>query len=250
VTSLPLAGRSAFVTGAASGIGAAIAVRLAADGAAVTCVDVNRDAVEALAERVSGAALVVDLSDTAAVAGLSVDTDILVSNAGIQHVAPIDEFPVDKFEFMMRLMLHTPFLLVRSALPGMYGRGWGRVVHISSAHGLRASAFKSAYVMAKHGTEGLSKVTALEGAEHGVTSNCVNPGYVRTPLVEKQIADQAKAHGLPQDEVLAKVILARSAIKRLLEPEEVANAVSFVVGPGGELMTGTSLSLDGGWTAQ
>ncbi len=250
MTSLPLAGRSAFVTGAASGIGAAIAVRLAADGAAVTCVDVNGDAVEALAERVSGAALVVDLSDTAAVAGLSIDTDILVSNAGIQHVSPIDEFPVEKFELMMRLMLHTPFLLVRSALPGMYGRGWGRVVHISSAHGLRASAFKSAYVMAKHGTEGLSKVTALEGAEHGVTSNCVNPGYVRTPLVEKQIADQAKAHGLPEDEVLAKVILARSAIKRMLEPEEVANAVSFVVGPGGELMTGTSLSLDGGWTAQ
>ena len=248
--SLPLAGRSAFVTGAASGIGAAIAIRLAADGAAVTCVDVNGDAVEALAERVSGTALVVDLSDAATVAGLSVDTDILVSNAGIQHVAPIHEFPVEKFEFMMRLMLHTPFLLVRSALPGMYERGWGRIVHISSAHGLRASPFKSAYVMAKHGTEGLSKVTALEGAEHGVTSNCVNPGYVRTPLVEKQIADQAKAHGLPEDEVLAKVILARSAIKRLLEPEEVANAVSFVVGPGGELMTGTSLSLDGGWTAQ
>ena len=247
---LPLAGRSAFVTGAASGIGAAIAVRLAADGAAVTCVDVNRDAVEALAERVSGTALVLDLSDTAAVAGLAVDTDILVSNAGIQHVAPIHEFPVEKFEFMMRLMLHTPFLLVRSVLPGMYGRDWGRIVHISSAHGLRASAFKSAYVMAKHGTEGLSKVTALEGAERGVTSNCVNPGYVRTPLVEKQIADQARAHGLPEDEVLAKIILARSAIKRLLEPEEVANAVSFVVGPGGELMTGTSLSLDGGWTAQ
>jgi 3-hydroxybutyrate dehydrogenase len=250
MSSLPLAGRSAFVTGAASGIGAAIAVRLAADGASVTCVDVNGDAVEALAERVSGTALVVDLSDTAAVAGLSIETDILVSNAGIQHVAPIHEFPVEKFEFMMRLMLHTPFLLVRSVLPGMYGRGWGRIVHISSAHGLRASAFKSAYVMAKHGTEGLSKVTALEGAEYGVTSNCVNPGYVRTPLVEKQIADQAKAHGLPEDEVLAKIILARSAIKRLLEPDEVANAVAFVVGPGGELMTGTSLSLDGGWTAQ
>ncbi len=174
----------------------------------------------------------------------------LVSNAGIQHVAPIHEFPVETFELMMRLMLHTPFLLVRAALPAMYRRGWGRVVHVSSAHGLRASAFKSAYVMAKHGTEGLSKVTALEGAEHGVTSNCVNPGYVRTPLVEKQIADQATAHGLPESEVLEKIILARSAIKRLLEPDEVANAVSFVVGPGSELMTGTSLSVDGGWTAQ
>ncbi len=246
----PLAGRTAFVTGAGSGIGAAIATRLAADGAAVTCVDVKEDAVNAVATQIGGTALVVDLSDTEAVASLNIDADILVSNAGIQHVAPIHEFPVEKFEFMMRLMLHTPFLLVRAALPAMYERGWGRVVHISSAHGLRASAFKSAYVTAKHGTEGLSKVTALEGAEHGVTSNCVNPGYVRTPLVEKQIADQAKAHGLPEDEVLDRIILARSAIKRLLEPSEVANAVAFVVGPGSDLMTGTSLSLDGGWMAQ
>ncbi len=250
MSNLPLSGRTAFVTGAASGIGAAIAVRLAADGAAVTCVDVNADAVNAIAEQVGGTPLVFDLSDTAAVAQLAVDTDILVSNAGIQHVSPIQDFPVDKFELMMRLMLHTPFLLVRAALPAMYGRGWGRIVHISSAHGLRASAFKSAYVTAKHGTEGLSKVTALEGAPYGVTSNCVNPGYVRTPLVEKQIADQAKAHGLPEDEVLDKIILARSAIKRMLDPAEVANAVSFVVGPGSELMTGTSLVLDGGWTAQ
>jgi 3-hydroxybutyrate dehydrogenase len=249
MTSLPLAGRSAFVTGAASGIGAAIALRLATDGAAVTCVDVNKS-VESIAEQAGGTALVLDLADGDAVAGLQIDADILVSNAGIQHVAPIHEFPVETFELMMRLMLHTPFLLVRAALPAMYRRGWGRVVHVSSAHGLRASAFKSAYVMAKHGTEGLSKVTALEGAEHGVTSNCVNPGYVRTPLVEKQIADQATAHGLPESEVLEKIILARSAIKRLLEPDEVANAVSFVVGPGSELMTGTSLSLDGGWTAQ
>ena len=248
--SRPLDGRSAFVTGAGSGIGAAIAARLAADGASVTCVDVNGAAVTSLADRIGVTPLVVDLSDTEAVARLSVDTDILVSNAGIQHVAPIHEFPVEKFEFMMRLMLHTPFMLVRAALPAMYERGWGRIVHISSAHGLRASAFKSAYVTAKYGTEGLSKVTALEGAEHGVTSNCVNPGYVRTPLVEKQIADQARAHNLPEDEVLDKIILARSAIKRLLDPEEVANAVAFVVGPGSDLMTGTSLALDGGWTAQ
>lgn len=248
--SLPLTGRTALVTGAASGIGAAIAARLATDGAAVTCVDVNADAVARVADRIGGTALVLDLSDTVAVAQRSIDTDILVSNAGIQHVAAIHDFPVEKFEFIMRLMLHTPFLLVRAALPAMYERGWGRIVHISSAHGLRASPFKSAYVMAKHGTEGMSKVTALEGAEHGVTSNCVNPGYVRTPLVEKQIADQAAAHGLPEDEVLEKVILARSAIKRLLEPDEVANAVAFLVGPGSDLMTGISLSLDGGWTAQ
>ncbi len=250
MSSLPLAGRTAFVTGAASGIGAEIAARLSTDGAAVTCVDVNADAVRAVADRVGGRPLVLDLSDVAAVSRLAIDTDILVSNAGIQHVAPLHQFPVETFELMMRLMLHTPFLLVRAALPAMYQRGWGRIVHISSAHGLRASAFKSAYVMAKHGTEGLSKVTALEGAEHGVTSNCVNPGYVRTPLVEKQIADQARAHGLGEAEVLEKVILARSAVKRLLEPNEVANAVSFVVGPGSDLMTGASLSLDGGWTAQ
>ncbi len=247
---LPLSGRRALVTGAGSGIGAAIAERLAGDGAAVTCVDVNAEAVAGVAGRIGGTLLVVDLSDTAAVLALAVDTDILVSNAGIQHVAPIHEFPPDRFDFMMRLMLHTPFLLVRAVLPGMYERGWGRIVHISSAHGLRASAFKSAYVIAKHGTEGLSKVTALEGAEHGVTSNCVNPGYVRTPLVEKQIADQARVYGLPEAEVLDKIILVHSPIKRLLEPSEVANAVAFLVGPGTSLMTGSSLSIDGGWTAQ
>lgn len=238
------------MTGAGSGIGAAIAERLAADGAAVTCVDVNETAATAVAARIGGTALAVDLSDLAAVADLRIDTDILVSNAGIQHVAPIHEFPLEKFEFMMRLMLHAPFILVRSALPAMYERGWGRIIHVSSAHGLRASEFKSAYVTAKHGTEGLSKVTALEGAPHGVTSNCVNPGYVRTPLVETQIADQAKTHGLPEDEVLAKVILAKSAIKRLLDPAEVANAVAFLCGRGADLMTGTSFVLDGGWTAQ
>jgi 3-hydroxybutyrate dehydrogenase len=243
-------GRRAFVTGAGSGIGAAIATRLAADGAAVTCVDVNEAAVTELADRIGGTPLVLDLSDTAAVARLEIDTDVLVCNAGIQHVAPIHEFPVDTFELIMRLMLHTPFLLVRAALPGMYERSWGRIVHISSAHGLRASEFKSAYVMAKHGIEGLSKTTALEGAAHGITSNCVNPGYVRTPLVEKQIGDQARAHGLPEDEVLDKIILAKSAIKKLLEPEDVAAAVAYVLSPAADLMTGSSLSLDGGWTAQ
>ena len=250
MTEQPLAGKTAFVTGAGSGIGAAIAERLAADGATVTCVDVNEAAATAVAERIGGTPLVADLSDLAAVAELRLDTDILVSNAGIQHVSPIQDFPLEKFEFMMRLMLHAPFVLVRSALPAMYERGWGRIVHISSAHGIRASSFKSAYVTAKHGIEGLSKVIALEGASHGVTSNCVNPGYVRTPLVQAQIADQATAHGLPEDEVVAKVMLSRSAIKRMLEPAEVANAVAFLCAPGSDLMTGTSLVLDGGWSAQ
>ncbi|MTD17019.1 SDR family oxidoreductase [Nakamurella sp. YIM 132087] len=245
----PLAGRRAMVTGAGSGIGAAIAARLVADGAEVTCVDVNADAVRAVADQVGGTPLVVDLSDQAAVADMAIDTDILVSNAGIQHVAPIDEFPLDRFDLIMRLMVHTPFQLVRSALPGMYERGFGRVVHISSAHGLRASLHKSAYVMAKHATEGLSKVTALEGAGRGVTSNCVNPGYVRTPLVQKQVVDQAAAHGMSETEALEKVILARAAIKELIDPEDIAAAVAFVVSPSASMMTGASLSLDGGWTA-
>jgi 3-hydroxybutyrate dehydrogenase len=131
----------------------------------------------------------------------------------------------------------------------MYERGWGRVVNISSVHGLRASAYKSAYVTAKHGLEGLSKVIALEGAEHGVTSNCINPAYVRTPLVEGQIADQAKAHGLPEDEVVGRVMLARASVKRLIEPEEVADAVAFLCSPAAASMTGSSLVMDGGWSA-
>ena len=146
-------------------------------------------------------------------------------------------------------MLEAPFRLIRGALPHMYGQGWGRVVNISSVHGLRASAYKSAYVAAKHGLEGLSKTTALEGASHGVTSNCVNPGYVRTALVEKQIADQARAHGIPEERVVAEVLLQDSAVKRLIEPEDVAQAVAYLCGPAASFVTGTSLILDGGWTA-
>jgi 3-hydroxybutyrate dehydrogenase len=147
-------------------------------------------------------------------------------------------------------MLESPFLLVRAALPHMYAQGWGRVINVSSAHGLRASAFKSAYVSAKHGLEGLSKVTALEGAPHGVTSNCINPGYVRTPLVEKQIADQAATHGIPEEEVVEKVMLTRSAIKALIEPDDVAAVASFLASDAAAMVTGTSYAMDGGWTAQ
>ncbi|MEJ7650443.1 MAG: SDR family oxidoreductase [Nakamurella sp.] len=147
-------------------------------------------------------------------------------------------------------MLTAPFVLTRAVLPGMYERGWGRLVHISSAHGRRASPFKSAYVTAKHGLEGLSKVIALEGADKGVTSNCVNPGYVRTPLVQKQIVDQAKAHGMPEDEVLEKVILASSPVKRLMEPAEIAAAVAFLCGPASASITGSDLVMDGGWGAR
>ena len=146
-------------------------------------------------------------------------------------------------------MVESPFLLIRAALPGMYERGWGRIVNISSVHGLRASPFKSAYVAAKHGLEGLSKVTALEGGPHGVTSNCINPGYVRTPLVEKQIADQARLHGIPESEVVEKVMLTESAIKRLVEATEVASLAGWLVSDSAGMVTGASYTMDGGWTS-
>jgi 3-hydroxybutyrate dehydrogenase len=244
-----LAGRRAMITGGASGIGRACAARLAEAGAAVVVVDRDAAAAERVAAEVGGTAVTVDLSDLDAVDALDLDVDVLVNNAGLQHVAPVHEFPVDRFSLILRLMLEAPFRLVRGALPAMYERGWGRIVNVSSVHGLRASAYKSAYVTAKHGLEGLSKVIALEGAEHGVTSNCVNPAYVRTPLVEGQIADQARAHGLTEDQVLAEVMLAPAALKRLLEPEEVADAVAWLCSPSATSVTGSSLVMDGGWTA-
>ncbi|WP_435132505.1 3-hydroxybutyrate dehydrogenase [Actinacidiphila sp. bgisy144] len=244
-----LSGRRAVVTGAASGIGAAVATRLAGLGAHVVVCDVDAEGAAHTAGRIGGEALVLDLSRTAELAGLTLDADILVNNAGIQHVAPVEEFAPERFAFMLRLMLEAPFLLSRAVLPGMYERGWGRIVHMSSIHGLRASAYKSAYVSAKHGLLGLSKVIALEGADKGVTSNCVCPGYVRTPLVEKQLADQAALHGLAADQVVSDVLLARSAVKRLVEPEEVAGAVGFLCGPEAASVTGTELVLDGGWSA-
>jgi 3-hydroxybutyrate dehydrogenase len=245
----PLVGRRALITGGASGIGKACAVRLAADGADVVVVDRDAEAAKAVAAEVGGAALAVDLSDLDAVDALDLAVDVLVNNAGLQHVAPVHEFPVDRFSYILRLMVEAPFRLARGALPHMYERGWGRVVNISSIHGLRASAYKSAYVTAKHGLEGLSKVIALEGAEHGVTSNCVNPAYVRTPLVEGQIADQAAAHGLSEDQVVEEVMLAPAAVKRLIEPAEVADAVSWLCSPSAASVTGTSLVMDGGWSA-
>jgi 3-hydroxybutyrate dehydrogenase len=238
-----------MVTGGASGIGRACAERLAADGADVVVVDRDAEAAKVVAALVGGTAVTVDLSDLDAVDALDLEVDVLVNNAGLQHVAPLHEFPVDRFSLILRLMLEAPFRLVRGALPHMYERGWGRVVNISSVHGLRASPYKSAYVTAKHGLEGLSKVIALEGAAHGVTSNCVNPAYVRTPLVEGQIADQARTHGIPEDEVVGQVMLAPAAVKRLIEPAEVAEAVAYLCSPMAASMTGSSLVMDGGWSA-
>ncbi|MCK0111827.1 3-hydroxybutyrate dehydrogenase [Ornithinimicrobium sp. F0845] len=242
--------RKAVVTGGASGIGAAVARQLAKDGLHVVVADRDAPAAEALAAEIGGEAWSIDLSDTAALEDLRLDCDVLVNNAGIQRVAPIHEFDPADFRLIHRLMLEAPFLLVRAALPHMYAQGWGRVINVSSAHGLRASEFKVAYVSAKHGLEGLSKVTALEGAAHGVTSNCINPGYVRTPLVEKQIADQAATHGIPEDEVVEKIMLTRSAIKKLIDPEDVGALASFLASDAAAMVSGTSYAMDGGWTAQ
>ncbi|WP_405936564.1 3-hydroxybutyrate dehydrogenase [Streptomyces sp. NBC_00726] len=244
-----LAGRTALVTGAASGIGRACAQALAAAGAQVHVVDRAAEAAERLAKEIGGTPWVVDLSEPDVVDTLPADVDVVVNNAGIQHVAPVHAFPPDRFALIQRVMVETPFRVLRRTLPGMYERGWGRVVNISSVHGLRASPYKAAYVTAKHALEGLSKVVALEAAEHGVTSNCVCPGYVRTPLVENQIADQARTHGISEDEVVGQVMLERSAVKRLIEPADVAEAVLWLCGPRTGHITGSSLSMDGGWTA-
>ena len=245
-----LNGRKALVTGGASGIGAATVRALAARGAKVVVADVNEAAATALADEVGGSAWAVDLFDTDALQSLSLDCDILVNNAGIQRISPIEDFDPADFRRILTLMLEAPFLLIRAALPHMYANNFGRIINLSSVHGLRASAYKSAYVSAKHGLEGLSKVTALEGGERGVTSNCINPGYVRTPLVERQIADQARLHGIPEAEVLAKVMLTESAVKRLVEPSEVASLAAWLASDDAGMVTGASYTMDGGWSAR
>lgn len=245
-----LTGRSALITGGASGIGAACARELAARGATVTIADIDDVGAKALAGELDGKAWAVDLLDVAALQELTLDTDILVNNAGVQSISPIEDFPPERFRNLMTLMVEAPFLLIRAALPRMYERGFGRIINLSSVHGLRASEYKVAYVTAKHALEGLSKVTALEGGRHGVTSNCVNPGYVRTPLVDKQIAEQAKAHGIAEQQVLEQVLLTESAIKRLVEPEEVASLVGWLASADAGMVTGASYTMDGGWTAR
>ena len=243
-------GRRALVTGAASGIGRGCALKLAEAGAHVLAVDLNAEGLQELAAEVPGIEPVpCDLSNYDAIAQLPKDVDILINVAGIQHVSPIEEFPPERFELIMRVMLHAPWYLIRQTVPNMYQKGWGRIVNMSSAHGLRASEFKSAYVTAKHGLEGLSKVIAIEGAPHGVNSVTVNPAYVRTPMVEKQIADQAKTHDMPEDEVVQKIMLDRVHVKRLVEPEEVGELVLFLTGPASASMSGASYPIDGAWTA-
>jgi 3-hydroxybutyrate dehydrogenase len=244
-----LTGRSAVVTGGGSGIGRACAVRLARAGATVTVVDLDGEAAAATASAIGGFARTADLADPATLDEIDVTGDIVINNAGFQHIAPVEEFPPDKFATLLRLMVEAPFRLVQRSLPGMYASGYGRIINISSAHGLRASPFKSGYVAAKHGLEGLPKVVALEGGPKGVTSNCINPAYVRTPLVEKQIAAQAKSRGIPESEVIDQVMLVESAVKRLVEAEEVAELAVYLCSPEAGLINGASLCIDGGWTA-
>ena len=248
---LDLTGRQAVVTGGASGIGAACATRLAAAGASVLIADLDEQAATRVATDVGGRAYPVDLAaDTFDPDALAAQADILVNCAGLQFVAPVPEFPLDKYRLLMTVMLEAPFRLAQAALPHMYSQGYGRIVNISSVHGLRASPYKAAYVAAKHGLEGLSKVIALEGGPHGVTSNTICPAYVRTPLVEKQISDQARIHGIGEEQVVSEIMLTEPVIKRLIEPSEVAEAAAYLCSPAASFANGSSLVLDGGWSAR
>ena len=240
-----------LVTGAASGIGRAVAGRLEGDGAQVLSVDLepdpdgpgegfeadlttregNRGAVDAAVERFGG-------------------LDVVVANAGVQHVAPVAEFPEDKWDTLIALLLTSPFLLAKYAWDSLAESEESRFIGVASAHGLVASPYKAAYVSAKHGLLGLIKTLALEGAEQRILATAVCPAFVRTPLVEAQLADQAKAHDMSEDEVLEKVVLAPHAVKRLIEPEEVAEVVAFLAGPGGRAFTGSAVPMDLGWTAR
>ena len=212
--------------------------------------DLNGDAAQEVAGEIGGEAMQADLSDYEVLDGLKIEADVVLNNAGLQHVAAVQDFPPERFSMILRVMLEAPFRIVGAALPGMYEKGWGRVINISSVHGLRASPFKAGYISAKHGLEGFSKVVALEGGPHGVTSNCICPAAVRTPLLEGQIADLARTRGIPEDEVIEKVMLTSPAIKRLVEPEEVAEVAAFLCTPEASFINGASLTMDGGATAR
>ncbi len=257
-----LQGKVAIVSGAGSGIGRAIASALSGDGAAICVADVDRSGGSRTVEEIiasGGQALYVqtDVADAASVRAMVEETvgtfarlDILVNNAGLQHVAPIVEFPEERWNHLIGVMLTGTFLCTKYALPYMIRAKWGRIVNIASIHGLVASPFKSAYVSAKHGVIGFTKVAAWEVAEHGITVNAICPGYVRTRLVEKQIADQARVHRVPESEVVERIMLQPSAMRRLLEPDEVASLVLYLCSDAAGGITGAALAMDGGWTAR
>jgi 3-hydroxybutyrate dehydrogenase len=250
--------KCAVVTGAANGIGQAVAEALSAQGARVLLADIDEARGQTVAKSLPGAVFQrADMASREDCRALIARADkewgrldILVNNAGLQHVSPVEEFPEDRWEHMLRVMLIGPFLLTRYALPLMYARKWGRIINMSSLHGLVASPYKSAYISAKHGLMGLTKTVALEAADKGVTVNAVCPSYVRTPLVEKQIADQARVHNLSETEVIEKIMLAPAAVKRLLEPSEVAAYVTFLCSEAAGGITGAAQVMDCGWTAR
>lgn len=257
-----LNGKVGIVTGAASGIGLAIAEALAKEGANVAIADLNEEggkkAVEGIKDLDIDAIFVkTNIAKREDCKRLIQETvkkfdriDILVNNAGIQNVAPIVDFPEDKWDLLIGIMLTGSFLCTKYVLPYMIKQKSGRIINMSSIHGLIGAKFKSAYVAAKHGVIGLTKVTALEMLENGVTANAICPTFVSTPLVDKQIDDQAKAHGIPREEVLEKVILAEAPMKRMLEPEEVAELVVYLASDLARNITGTAIPIDEGWTAQ
>ena len=256
--SVDLSGKSALVTGAASGIGRAIAEDLSRRGARVLLADIDAQQLSAVAAPLHDAASQrADISSRDDCRALVErarrelgGVDILVNNAGLQFVSPVEEFPEDRWEYIVRVMLIGAFLLTRYAIPDMYRKGWGRIVNIASLHGLVASPYKSAYISAKHGLLGLTKTVALEAADKGVTVNAICPSYVRTPLVEKQIADQARVNGISESEVVERIMLAPAAIKRLLEPSEIAAYVAFLCSDEASGITGAAQLIDVGWTAR
>ena len=247
----------AIVTGGASGIGLACAERFARDGCAVVIADVNETTGAAHAARLKGHFVAADLSGREGCKRLVDEAlrlhggvHILVNNAGFQHVSPIEDFPEDQWDRMISLMLSAPFLLTRYCWPAMKKQKWGRVINMASIHALVASPFKVGYIAAKHGLVGMTKTAALEGGEHGITVNAICPAYVRTPLVDNQIADQARANRMSADEVIEKVMLAPAAVKRLIEPAEVAEFVAYLCSDAAGVITGAALPMDLGWTAR
>ena len=256
---MSLHGRRAVVTGSNSGIGLGVAEALAAAGAEVvlnsfTDRPEDHDLARDMARRhgVAVRYIQADMSkpdECRALVKEAGGCDILVNNAGIQHVAKIEDFPVDKWNAILAINLSSAFHTTAAALPGMYARGWGRVVNIASAHGLTASPFKSAYVAAKHGIVGLTKVTALEAAGKGITANAICPGYVLTPLVEAQIPDQMKTHNMDRETVIREVMLERQPSRQFATVEEIGGTTVFLCSDAAVQITGTTISVDGGWTA-
>ena len=245
-----LQGKSVLITGAGRGIGRACAIAFAESGARVIAVDLDLKLLKDLKSSYSLEIIEADLTKPEKFFPDNLEIDILINNAGIQHVSPLEEFSMEKADAMWSLMLRTPFYLIQKSLPTMYSRNWGRIIGISSIHGHIASPFKSAYVMAKHGMEGLHKTVALEAGAHGVTANTIAPAYVRTNLLEKQIDDQAHVNKLTADQVINEIMLAPAAIKRLIEPEEIANMALYLCGPNSNSISGTSFVIDNGWTAR